>query len=149
MLSTGTPMTIDQAQRDLIEEFQFFDNWMDRYQYLIDLGRKLPPFPAEFRKEQYLLKGCQSQVWLISRRADSRLHFEAISDSAIVSGLIALLMRVYNDRTPAEILAAPPEFIKAIGLEEHLSPTRSNGLRAMIDAIRGRAREAVGGARTS
>jgi cysteine desulfuration protein SufE len=137
---------IAQAQRDLIAEFQFFDNWMDRYQYLIDLGRKLPPFPAEFQTEQYRLKGCQSQVWITSRCVNDRLHFEAISDSAIVSGLIALLLRVYNDRKPEEILATPPSFVKAIGLEEHLSPTRSNGLRAMIEAIRRRAGDAAGAA---
>ena len=110
------------------------------------LLRKLPPFPPQFQTEDYLLQGCQSRVWLTSRYAGDLLHFEAISDSAIVSGLIALLMRVYNDRKPAEILATPPEFIKSIGLEEHLSPTRSNGLRAMIGAIRNSARDAAGGA---
>jgi cysteine desulfuration protein SufE len=110
---------IEQAQRDLIEEFQFFDNWMDRYQYIIDLGRKLPPFPVEFQTEEHRLRGCQSQVWITRRYADGLLHFQAISDSAIVSGLIALLMRVYNDRKPAEILATPPAFITAIGLEEN------------------------------
>ena len=126
---------IEQAERDLIEEFQFFDNWMDRYQYLIDLGRQLPPFPEEFRTEQHKLQGCQSQVWLRTARRGDRLEFQAISDSAIVSGLIALLMRVYNGRLAAEILRTPPSFIKAIGLDEHLSPTRSNGLRAMLQAI--------------
>ncbi len=126
---------IEQAERELIEEFQFFDNWMDRYQYLIDLGRKLPPFPDECRTEEYRLHGCQSQVWLKTEQRDDRLHFQAISDSAIVSGLIALLMRVYNGRRAAEIVATPPGFIRAIGLDEHLSPTRSNGLRAMIQAI--------------
>jgi cysteine desulfuration protein SufE len=134
---------IQQVQKDLIEEFQFLDNWMDRYQYIIDLGRKLPAFPQEFRTEQYRLHGCQSQVWLISRLVGERLQFQAISDSAIVSGLIALLIRVYNDRNPQEILATPPDFIKAIGLEEHLSPTRSNGLRSMIDAIRSAARRSA------
>lgn len=134
---------IQQVQKDLIEEFQFLDNWMDRYQYIIDLGRKLPAFPQEFRTEQYRLHGCQSQVWLTSRLDGDRLQFQAVSDSAIVSGLIALLIRVYNDRDPREILATPPDFIKAIGLEEHLSPTRSNGLRSMIDAIRSAARQSA------
>ena len=134
---------IQATQRELIEEFEFLDNWMDRYQYIIDLGRRLPAFPDENRTEEHRLHGCQSQVWLTSRRAGDRLHFEAISDSAIVSGLIALLMRVYNDRVPAEILATPPDFITAIGLEEHLSPTRSNGLRAMIEAIRTAARQSA------
>jgi cysteine desulfuration protein SufE len=123
---------LDEAQRELIEEFQFFDNWMDRYQYLIDLGRKLPPFPEEYKTEAYRLHGCQSQVWFQYR--DDRL-FQAISDSAIVSGLIALLMRVYNGRRVSEITGSPPVFVKSIGLDEHLSPTRSNGLRAMLQAI--------------
>lgn len=126
---------IEQAERELIEEFQLLDNWMDRYQYLIDLGRKLPPFPAEYRTEEYRLHGCQSQVWLKTQASGERLEFQAISDSAIVSGLIAVLMRVYNGRRAAEILATPPVFIAAIGLDSHLSPTRSNGLRAMVKAI--------------
>lgn len=126
---------IEQAERELIEEFRFFDNWMDRYQYLIDLGKKLPPFPEGWRTEEFRLHGCQSQVWLKTQARGDRLDFQAISDSAIVSGLIAILMRVYNGRRAAEILASPPGFIKAIGLDEHLSPTRSNGLRAMIQAI--------------
>jgi cysteine desulfuration protein SufE len=126
---------IEQAEHELIEEFQFLDNWMDRYQYLIDLGRQLPPFPDEYRTEEYRLHGCQSQVWLKASATGDRLEFQATSDSAIVSGLIALLMRVYNRRRAAEILSSPPEFIKAIGLDSHLSPTRSNGLRAMIQAI--------------
>jgi cysteine desulfuration protein SufE len=126
---------IEQAERELIEEFQFFDNWMDRYQYLIDLGRKLPPFPEDYKTEAYRLHGCQSQVWLKSELRGERLEFQAISDSAIVSGLIAILMRVYNGRRAREILSTPPRFIQALGLDEHLSPTRSNGLRAMIRAI--------------
>lgn len=126
---------VEQAGRELIEEFQFFDNWMDRYQYLIDLGRKLPPFPQEWRTEQYRLHGCQSQVWLKTERRGDRLHFQAISDSAIVSGLIALLVRVYDGRRVSEITPATPAFVRAIGLDEHLSPTRSNGLRAMLQAI--------------
>ena len=127
---------ISQAQADLIDEFELFDSWLDRYQYLIDLGRKLPDFPAEWQTEEYKLVGCQSQVWLKAQEGGGKLSFCAISDSAIVSGLIAVLMRVYSDRTPSEILATPPDFIDAIGLHEHLSPTRSNGLHAMIDSIR-------------
>jgi cysteine desulfuration protein SufE len=127
---------IRQAEQDLIEEFRFFDNWMDRYQYIIDLGRRLPAFPEEWKTEDYRLRGCQSQVWLRTTADGDRLRFQAISDSAIVSGLIAILMRVYNGRRAAEIIATPPEFIRAIGLDEHLSPTRSNGLRSMIEAIR-------------
>jgi len=133
---------IEQAERELIEEFQFFDNWMDRYQYLIDLGRKLPPFPEDWKTEELRLHGCQSQVWMKTGAQGDRLQIQAISDSAIVSGLIAILMRVYNGRRAAEILQSPPGFIKAIGLDEHLSPTRSNGLRAMINAI-GKAAAAI------
>jgi cysteine desulfuration protein SufE len=126
---------IQQSQADLIDEFQLFDNWLDRYQYLIDLGRKLPEFPAEWQTEDYRLHGCQSQVWLKALPDGDMLKFQATSDSAIVAGLIAVLMRVYSDRLPAEILQTQPDFIDAIGLHEHLSPTRSNGLHAMINAI--------------
>jgi len=131
---------VTQAQQELISEFRLFDNWLDRYQYIIDLGKRLPPFPDDCRNEAHRLHGCQSQVWLVANRQQGRLEFQAISDSAIVSGLIALLMRVYNGRTPHEILATNPDFIDEIGLDEHLSPTRSNGLHAMIDAIREHAR---------
>ena len=131
--------TIEQTQTELVDEFQLFDNWMDRYQYIIDLGKRLPPFPPEWQTEDFRLHGCQSQVWLKADRSTDRLDFHAISDSAIVSGLIAILMRVYSGRSPAEIVATPPDFIDAIGLHEHLSPTRSNGLHAMIDAIKGHA----------
>ncbi|RMF97064.1 MAG: SufE family protein [Gammaproteobacteria bacterium] len=132
---------IEQAQQALIDEFQFFDNWMDRYQYIIEMGRKLPPFPASEQRDENLLKGCQSRVWLITRPEGDRLHFQAVSDSAIVSGLIAILMRVYSGRRAAEILSTPPAFVSAIGLDQHLSPTRSNGLNAMIQAIRHAAEE--------
>jgi len=135
---------IQQAQADLIDEFQFFDNWLDRYQYLIDLGRKLPEFPAQWKSEDYRLHGCQSQVWLKAVPNDDKLDFRAISDSAIVSGLIAVLMRVYSGRRPAEILQTRPDFIDAIGLHEHLSPTRSNGLHAMINAIQEHATRCAG-----
>lgn len=135
---------ITRAQADLIDEFQLFDNWLDRYQYLIDLGRKLPDFPEEWKTEEYRLHGCQSQVWLKPRQTDAGLEFSAISDSAIVSGLIAVLMRVYSGRLPQEILETRPDFIDAIGLHEHLSPTRSNGLHAMIDAIREYAGQCAG-----
>ena len=136
--------SIAGAQQDLIGEFQLFDNWLDRYQYLIDLGRKLPEFPDEYKTDDYRLHGCQSQVWLRATEEAGELSFAAISDSAIVSGLIAVLMRVYSGRTPADILATPPDFIDAIGLDAHLSPTRSNGLHAMIDAIKGHAAQCAG-----
>ncbi len=138
-----TDARADEVQRELIEEFAFFDDWTDRYQYLIDLGRNLPEFPQEWRCEEYRLHGCQSQVWIRHEYRDGMLHFDAISDSAIVSGLIALLLRVYSDRRPEEILATDPAFIAAIGLDSHLSPTRKNGLHAMLMAIRGTAQEAL------
>ncbi|MEQ8394547.1 SufE family protein [Thalassobaculum sp.] len=136
---TAAASSIAQEQDDLIGEFGFFDDWMERYQYLIDLGRKLPEFPEEYRRDEFKLKGCQSQVWLVGEKRDGRLVFHAISDAAIVSGIIAVLLRVYSNRTPAEIVATEPSFIAEIGLDAHLSPTRKNGLGAMLTAIKGRA----------
>ncbi|MGB0670713.1 MAG: SufE family protein [Rhodospirillales bacterium] len=135
-------MTLDEAADDLIDEFTLFDDWMDRYQYLIDLGKKFDAMPEDRRRDEMKLQGCQSQVWLISQVNEGRLCFSAASDSAIVSGLIALLMRVYNGRRPEEILGTEPDFIKSIGLDEHLSPTRGNGLAAMLKRIYGMAEEA-------
>jgi cysteine desulfuration protein SufE len=133
-----------QSEQDaIIEEFAFFGDWTERYQYLIDLGRKLPPFPEELKIEQYKVSGCQSQVWLVADGDARALTFRAISDSAIVSGLIALLLRVYSGRSAAEILDTPPRFIEAIGLAQHLSPTRSNGLAAMFKRIKDEARARV------
>jgi cysteine desulfuration protein SufE len=134
---------IQQAQGELIEEFRLFDSWIDRYQYIIDLGRNLPDFPEAWRTEDNRIRGCQSQVWLKTGRRDGRLDFQAVSDSAIVSGLIAILMRVYSGRDAREIVATTPAFIAAIGLDEHLSPTRSNGLNAMIEVIKQAARDCV------
>ena len=131
------------AQQELIEEFQFFDNWMDRYQYLIDLGRRLPEFPEEERIDANKIRGCQSQVWFVAEQKDGRLEFRAISDAAIVSGLIALLLRIYSGKTPRDILDTPPDFVTALQLEAHLSPTRSNGLASMLKAIRNFATEAL------
>ena len=134
---------IQSAQRELIEDFALFDDWMDRYQYIIDLGRRLPEFPDSARTDENKIRGCQSQVWFTAEMRGGRLHFEATSDAAIVSGLIAILLRVYSDREPQDILDTPPDFIAALGLEQHLSPTRSNGLDSMIRAIRRFASEAV------
>ena len=131
------------AQQELIEEFSFFDNWMDRYQYIIDLGRRLPEFPEADKIEANKIKGCQSQVWFVAEKNDDRLEFRAISDAAIVSGLIALLLRIYSNRRPQDILDTPADFVSALQLEQHLSPTRSNGLAAMLQAIRTLAGEAV------
>ena len=131
------------AQEELIEEFRFFDNWMDRYQYLIDLGRRLPEFPEAERTDANRIRGCQSQVWFVAEKRDDRLEFRAISDAAIVSGLIALLLRIYSGRRPRDILDTPPGFVEALQLEQHLSPTRSNGLSYMLKAIRNFAAEAL------
>ncbi|MGB0682573.1 MAG: SufE family protein [Magnetovibrionaceae bacterium] len=133
---------IEAAADELVDEFSLFDDWMDRYQYLIDLGRKMDAMPEDHRAEDLKLQGCQSQVWLCAVQDDGRLCFSAASDSAIVSGLIATLMRVYNGRRPDEILGKQPDFIKEIGLDEHLSPTRGNGLAAMLKRIYGMAEEA-------
>lgn len=131
------------AQEELIEEFQFFDDWMDRYQYIIDLGRRLSAFPEAEKTEENKIRGCQSQVWFTAEMRAGRLHFQAISDAAIVSGLIAVLLRIYSDRQPADILETPADFIEALDLQQHLSATRSNGLAAMLKAIYGFAAEAA------
>ncbi len=133
----------EQAQQEIAEEFAFFGDWTERYQYLIDLGRQLPPFPEEHKVEAYRVHGCQSMVWLVPSGDASKMHFEAISDSAIVSGLIALVLRVYSDRPAAEIVATEPAFIGTIGLAKHLSPTRSNGLAAMLAKLKGYAAQAL------
>ena len=134
---------VESAQDEIVEEFRFFDDWMDRYQYLIDMGRRLPEFPEEDRVDANKIKGCQSQVWFVAEQRDGRLEFRAISDAAIVSGLIALLLRIYSGRTPQDILDTPPTFVSALELEQHLSPTRSNGLSSMLNAIRAFATEAL------
>jgi cysteine desulfuration protein SufE len=133
----------DDAQNAIAEEFSFFSDWTERYQYLIDLGRKLPPFPESLKTEEYKVLGCQSQVWLVPSGDTLRLEFRAISDSAIVSGLIALLLRVYSGRSAREIVDTQPRFIEAIGLAKHLSPTRSNGLAAMLGTMQEYARSAL------
>lgn len=130
------------AQQEVIEEFGFFDNWMDRYQYLIDLGRKLPDLAADEKVEANRIRGCQSQVWFVAEQDGPRLRFRAISDAAIVSGLIALLLRIYSDKPAADILESDPDFVAALELEQHLSPTRSNGLASMLNAIRAFAADA-------
>ena len=137
-----TVSSAEQAQQDIVDEFAFFGDWTERYQYLIDLGRKLPPFAEALKTDAHKVTGCQSQVWLVPSGDAKRLEFQAISDSAIVSGLIALLLRVYSGRSAREILATEPRFVEAIGLAKHLSPTRSNGLAAMLAAIKEHAREA-------
>lgn len=135
--------TAADAQATIAEEFAFFNDWSERYQYLIDLGRKLPSFPEEWKTEQHRLHGCQSMVWIVPSGDATRLDFAAISDSAIVSGLIYLALRVYSGRPASEILATDPDYIAAVGLAKHLSPTRTNGLAALIAAIRDTAQRAA------
>jgi len=125
-----------QAQQEIADEFAFFGDWTERYQYLIDLGKQLPSFRDEWKTEDYRVHGCQSMVWLVPSGDASNMHFDATSDSAIVSGLIALVLRVYSDRSAAEIVATEPAFIQQIGLAKHLSPTRSNGLSAMLARLK-------------
>ena len=139
-----TANEIEQAQSELVGEFQLFDDWMGRYEYLIDLGKQLPEFPDDWRNEDNRIHGCQSQVWIHSELRDGRLHFDGTSDAAIVRGLIAVLFRVFNDRHPGELLETRPDFLSDIGFAQHLSPTRSNGLHAMLESIYHRARQAAG-----
>ncbi|MBO4314708.1 MAG: SufE family protein [Prevotella sp.] len=128
--------TINELQDEIIEEFSDFDDWMDKYQMLIDLGNDLAPLDEQYKTPQNLIDGCQSRVWLQCDYADGKLHFQAESDALIVKGIIALLIRVLNNHTPQEILDADLYFIDQIGLKDHLSPTRSNGLLAMVKQIR-------------
>ena len=134
--------TAAAAQAAIAEEFGYFLDWSERYQYLIDLGRKLHAFPDALKIEDNRLLGCQSMVWIVADGDAKRLDFRAISDSAIVSGLIFLALRVYSGRGATEILATQPDYIDAIGLARHLSPTRSNGLAALLGFIQQRARNA-------
>jgi len=134
------------AQAAIAEEFAFFADWSERYQYLIDLGRKLPPFPDALKTDEHRLHGCQSMVWIVPSGNAQRLDFAAASDSAIVSGLIFLALRVYSGRSAAEILATEANYIAHIGLAKHLSPTRNNGLASLLERIRDTARHTLEGA---
>lgn len=129
-------MTINETQDEIIEEFTALDDWMDRYQMLIDLGEEQTPLADADKTEQNLIDGCQSRVWIVCEEKDGKLHFRADSDALIVKGLVALVLQVVNDHRPDEIYAADLYFIERIGLRDHLSPTRSNGLLAMVKQIR-------------
>ena len=129
-------MTINEIQDEIIEEFSGLDDWMDKYQLLIDLGNELTPLDERYKTEQNLIDGCQSRVWLQADLVDGVIHFTAESDALIVKGIVSLLIRVLSDHTPQEILDADLYFIEEIGLKDHLSPTRSNGLVAMVKQIR-------------
>lgn len=144
-MNTAAPLfplepTAADAQQAIKDEFAFFGDWSERYQYLIDLGRKLPALPEHYRTEEHRLLGCQSMVWVVPSGNAARLDFAAASDSTIVSGLIYLALRVYSGRSAEEILATSPDYIADIGLAKHLSPTRSNGLMALLGSIQDSAR---------
>ena len=128
-------MTIEQAEQQIIEEFELFDDWMDKYNYIIELGKELPLIDAQYKTPEHLIAGCQSQVWLHAEYKDGHIFFTADSDAIITKGIINLLIKVLSGRTPQEIIDAQLGYIDAIGLKEHLSPTRSNGLLSMIKQI--------------
>ena len=134
----------DDVQQEIVDDFAMFSDWSERYQYLIDLAKALPVFPEALKTEANLLKGCQSQVFVHFGPGQERLEIQAISDSSIVSGLISLVLRVYNGHSPAEILATEPRFIDGIGLSKNLSITRKNGLAALIARIKAEAALRVG-----
>ena len=130
-----TEATANAAQDAIVEEFAFFSDWSERYQYLIDLGKRLPAFPEEWKTEQHRLQGCQSKVWIVPEFRNGKLFFAAASDSSIVSGLVYLALRVYSGRTPDTIKATTPFFVEAIGLSRHLSASRNNGFAALLAFI--------------
>ena len=135
--------TLQQKKDAIVEEFSMYDEWLDRYEYLIEQGRNLAPYPEEKRSDDHLIKGCQSRVWLDWTLRDGALYFTADSDAIITKGIISLLIDVYSGRTPEEITADDFAFLEEIGLRENLSPTRANGLVSMIETIRTAAREAL------
>jgi cysteine desulfuration protein SufE len=135
--------TAAEAVAAITEDLDVFDDWMDRYQFIIELGRKLPPFPEAWMNDAHRVPGCQSQVWMEAAVRDEKLFFAGASDAAIVSGLVALLLRVYSGRTPDEVLATDPVFLKDLGLMEALSTNRGNGVASMTKAIQAAARQAA------
>lgn len=128
-------MTIKERHEEIIKEFDAIEDWEERYAHLIKLGRELPEFPEEHRTEKNKIEGCQSQVWMNAKLEDGKMKIEADSDAMIVKGLIALLLRAYSGFTPQDVASTPPEFISKIGIDNHLSPTRKNGLGAMLKQI--------------
>ena len=128
--------TVSEIENEIIEEFSVFDEWIDKYEYIIDLGKSLPVIDEKEKSDSNLIKGCQSRVWLSSSFNEGKIFFSADSDAIITKGIISLLIRVYNGRTPQEILSSDFSFVEKIGLKENLSPTRANGLVAMIKQIK-------------
>jgi cysteine desulfuration protein SufE len=129
-------MTIHETQEKIIKEFEQFTDWEDRYKKIIEYGKNLPPLNESIRTEKYKLAGCQSQIWINAKLENGKIIFEADSDASIVKGLIALLIRVYSNQSPDDILSNPPDFFRKIGIDSHLSPTRKNGLGAMMKQIK-------------
>ncbi len=129
-------MHISEIQNEIIDEFNMFDNWEDKYQYMIDLGKTLPKIDEEYKVESNLIKGCQSKVWVHAEMIDDKIVFTADSDAIISKGIVAILIRVFSNQTPQEILEADTDFISEIGLQEHLSPTRANGLASMVKQLK-------------
>jgi cysteine desulfuration protein SufE len=129
-------MTIQDVQKEILEEFSVFDDWMDKYGYLIELGNNLPELPASEKTDEFLIRGCQSRVWLVPELKEGKIWFRGESDAVIVKGLVALLLRVASGRTPGELIENEMYFVDELGLKQHLSPTRSNGLLAMMKQIR-------------
>lgn len=129
-------MTIKEIQEEIIDEFSMFDDWMERYEYIIELGKSLPIIKEDFKLEENLIKGCQSKVWLHSELDNQHVKFTADSDAILTKGIVALLLRVFSEQHPKDIIEADTSFIDAIGLKEHLSPTRANGLVSMVKQIK-------------
>ena len=129
-------ITLEEAEKDVVETFSMYEEWLDKYEYLIDLGKNLEPYPEEKKTDDRLIKGCQSRVWLDYRMEEGRLYFNADSDAIITKGIISLLIGIYSGRTPQEIAGSDFTFIEKIGLKENLSPTRANGLASMIATIK-------------
>ncbi|GET46639.1 SufE family protein [Capnocytophaga felis] len=129
-------MSIQQIQNEIVEEFSFFDDWMQRYEYLIELGKSLPLIDDKYKTDDYTIKGCQSKVWLFAELQQGKVVYTADSDAIITKGIIALLVRVFSNQTPEDIVKADTAFIDQIGLKEHLSPTRANGLVSMIEQMK-------------
>ena len=135
-------MTLLETENEIISEFSMFDDWLDKYEYIIDLGKSLDSFPESSKTDEKLIKGCQSRVWLDWKTEDGKLYFQADSDAIITRGIISLLIRIYSGRTPEEILASDFSVVEKIGLKQNLSPTPANGLLSMIDTIRSAAEAA-------
>lgn len=129
-------MSIQEIQNEIVAEFSFFDDWTQRYEYMIELGKSLPLIEQRYKTDDYLIKGCQSKVWLFAQMKDGKVVYTADSDAIITKGIVALLVRVFSNQAPADIVQANAEFIDQIGLKEHLSPTRANGLVSMLEQMK-------------